>query len=312
MKAARLRAPAALALVSVLAALVAFAAGCARRQESAPASLAVEPAPALESRAALDAIGSAVPTSVSSVADADATALPARKRVRRVNLAMVVRDVPAAIASARALADSSGGFVADLDSGGETGVTRASLTLRIPAPRLDAALATLKRDAVRVTHEGSSLEDLTAQYVDVDARRRTLAATESELLALLTESRRRGAKTEDILAVYRELTGIRSQIEALQGQLAVIDRDVAYSTVSLTLMADAAARPLAIGPWRPGDTLRNSTRMLLVLLRGLGDLAIFVAVALLPVALVVGVPLTLLVRAWRRRRAARAAREPRA
>lgn len=299
MKAARRHA---LAALSVLTFTVALAAGCSRREQPG-APDRDEMAPMAES--AMDVSARSVATVGAAAAPAEATALPDRKRVRRVSLAMVVRDVPAAIASARALADSSGGIVADLDSGGESGVTRANLTLRIPAPRLDAALAALKRDALRVTHEGGSLDDLTAQYVDVDARRRTLAATERELLALLAESHGRGAKTEDILSVYRELTGIRSQIEGLQGQLDVIDRDVAYSTLSLTLMADAAARPLALGPWRPGDTLRNSARTLIVLLRGLGDLAIFALVALLPVALLVGVPLALLVRAWLRRRAAR-------
>ena len=51
-----------------------------------------------------------------------------------------------------------------------------------------------------------------------------LQATERELLALLTNIREKSGKAEDVLAVYRELTDIRGQIEQLQGRINYLDK----------------------------------------------------------------------------------------
>jgi hypothetical protein len=213
-----------------------------------------------------------------------------------------VGDVVEATARAKAIADSNGGYVANLDAVGEDAPTSATMVLRIPANRLESVSAALKHLALRVTRETVSLEDVTAQAVDLDARLRTLKATETELLGVLSETRQRGGKADDIMSVYRELTGMRSQIEQLQGQRDLLANQVALATVNLRLVTDRAAERLAFGPWRPLDTLRRSFRTLVLMLRGLVDLTIYLVVAVAPVALVVVVPAVLITRAVRRRR----------
>lgn len=117
---------------------------------------------------------------------------------------------------------------------------------------------------------------------------RTLEATETELRALLAESRQRARKVDEIMAVYQQLIEIRSQIEQIRTQLNSFDKLAAFSTLNLELVPTEAAKPVvAGGDWRPGDTARSSARVLMAVLRGLTDTAIFFAIVLLPVGLVV-------------------------
>jgi hypothetical protein len=72
---------------------------------------------------------------------------------------------------------------------------------------------------------------VTEEFADTEARINNLKATEAQLLKLLE----RAEEMEDILVVQRELTGVREQIERLQGRLNVLERRSAFSTISVIL-----------------------------------------------------------------------------
>ncbi len=297
-------------------------AGCARQAEEAAAPASEESLKSLGYNGpSSSAPGSAPPAAPRPVAEAargegaaaasapgapGASGRPpaqiARKLVRTVTLVMEVRDAEKAAAEVRLLADRLGGYVAAVQAQRRGDLPHVELTLRLPADRLDEALAAVRRLAVQVDREQQSTEDVTDRWVDLDARLRTLLATERELLALLAESRQQGRKVEEILAVYQELTGIRSQIEEIQAQKVNLERLAALSTLHLELRPTEAARPLRDDGWRPGDTARRSVRTLLGLLRGAGDLVIVLAIVVLPVALLLLLLLDLLRRLLRRRK----------
>jgi hypothetical protein len=175
-----------------------------------------------------------------------------------------------------------------------------SLTLRVPVERLDDAIAAAKQEAERVEREGLRTEDVTERYVDLEARLKTLRATEDELRQLLAESRERNQDVEDVMAVYRQLTDIRTQIEQLQGQLQALAGLAALSTVNVQLVPTEAARPIVAEGWRPGDTLRGAVRTLVAALQGLADFGIALLVVGVPLALLVALPIWLAVRLLRR------------
>jgi hypothetical protein len=229
----------------------------------------------------------------------DAASAAARRLVRTVDLDETVPRTTEAVETLERLAPRLGGYVASVDGQREDELMRWTLTLRVPPDRLDEALAAAKAMAVRVNREQQKVEDVTDQYVDLDARLRTLAATEAELRALLAESRQRQRKVDDVMSIYRELTEIRSQSERLQGQLLALEKGVAFSTLNVTLAPVASARPVVAEGWHPADTLRGSLRTLVGMLKWLGDAAIFAAIVLLPAALVVVLAAWAVRRVWR-------------
>src|SRR5262245_57892098 len=272
-------------------------AGCAKRERAVS-----EEAPAAESAAAPQATRAMAAGASAPSAPAAPKPSP-RKLIKTVEIAIEVRDPEAVAARLQALAEQLGGYVSGV--GGSRmpdGSMQVALTLRIPVERLDAARAEVRKLAAKVLSEQLRTEDVTDQLVDLDARLKTLRATEAELQALLAESRSKARKVEEIMAVYRELTEIRTQIEQIGAQRLGLDRQVSYSTLQVQVYPIAAARPVTGEGWRPGDTLRGSVRTLLSVLRGLGDFAIFAVVVLVPVGAILWLVLRVLRRVWRRRR----------
>ena len=282
----------------VLALLLVFSGGCQRlapEEAEAPVPPAAD-VPQPEPAAARSAADGAQPAANA----APPPAARSRKLIRRLDVHLVVKDTEAAAQRLQQLAASLGGFVSDLNAGRSGGVLHYQMTLRVPAERLDRAREEIRAIALRVEREQMSTEDVTDQYVDLDARMRSLQATEAELQELLAESRERARKVADVMEIYRELTGVRTNIEQIQGQLNQLQGLVSLSTIQLTLEPDAVAKPLVAEGWRPNETVRSSFGNLLAFLQGVADLLIYLVIVGLPVILVILIPVLLVRMAWRR------------
>lgn len=224
-----------------------------------------------------------------------------RSVVRRARLELSVADTDRAAGEIAALAERLGGYVGDLNARRRDELLFYDLTIRVPTARYGEAMAELKALATRVESETRSTEDVTDQLVDLGARLETLRGVETELRALLAESRRQGRDVAAIMEIYRQLTEIRTQIEQLDARRANLERETALSAIHVALAPDAAARPILGDTWQPGETVREAFGMLVAVLRGLADAAIFATVFLLPLAALVAVSLVLGGRALRRR-----------
>ncbi len=247
------------------------------------------------------AVGAAGGAGITLAADADAT----RSIIRRARLELSVADTDRAVGEITALAERVGGYVGDLTAERRDELVFYDLTLRVPTPRYGDAVSELKEMATRVESESRSTEDVTEQIVDLEARLETLRGVETELRALLAESRRQGRDVAAIMEIYRQLTEIRTQIEQLDARLANLERETAFSAIQVTLAPDAAARPILDDDWRPGETFREAVGMLAGVLQGLADVAIFAAVFLLPLALLTWVAVLATARLRGRRTAPR-------
>lgn len=231
----------------------------------------------------------------------------ARKLIKTIEMAIEVRKPEEVSTALQALSERLGGYVSGVGANRlPDGAMQVALTLRIPVEKLDAARAEVKKLAVKVLSEQMHTEDVTDQLVDLDARLKTLRATEAELQALLAESRAKARKVEEIMAIFRELTEIRTQIEQIGAQVVGLDRQVAYSTLQVQILPVSSARPVVGDGWRPGDRVRDSIRTLVSFLRGVGDFLIFALIVGLPVLAVLWLGLFLLRKVWRRLRGNRA------
>jgi tetrahydromethanopterin S-methyltransferase subunit G len=148
-----------------------------------------------------------------SVPFANLADLADRKIVKTGEITLEVPGVGAAIGDVRAMALSLGGYVSGSRAGGEH--ETATLTVRVPAARFDAALERLHAMDGEVRVEATNEEDVTSAIVDLDARIRNLQASEKQYRVLLG----RAEKIDDILAVQSRLDDVRGQIEQLTAQL---------------------------------------------------------------------------------------------
>jgi len=142
-----------------------------------------------------------------------------------------------------------GGHIAQLDVASPSGEARSlTASLRIPAPRLDAALAELRRLG-RVDGESQRGEEVTQQSVDLEARLANARNTEQRLTEIL---RSRTGKLSDVLEVEEKLAQVRGQIERAEAERKSLNNRVSFATVSLKVNEEYHA-PLAA----PGVSLET-------------------------------------------------------
>ena len=288
----------------VLFGLTCAACGAASMEDGVSNESFAESAPAMatEDESAAQTAGDGAPDSI----------VETRQIIANANISLVVAKTEAAMAGVEQIATDLGGYLSDVDISkgryGQTEELRGSMTLRVPSVSLEEALERLQALATDVNYLNINRQDVTDQYSDLDARLRNLRATETELLALLTEVREKpNAKVEDILAVHRSLTQIRGEIETLQGRKNLLDNQIGFSTVWVELVPDSINRPIVEDPWSASGPMRNALRALVSTLQGLLTALIWAVIYLTPLLLVVLVPLAILiwlVRFWvvRRRR----------
>jgi hypothetical protein len=236
------------------------------------------PAPAVSDAAARTQPASAnASTSLNLQTEAAAALPPDRMVIRTAQLVVEVGDMESALAQVRQIAQQGGGFVSasntrvekvnDLDR------TVADLTIQVRSDTVDNTLSAL-RGLGKITTETSGSQDVTEEYIDLDSNLRNLQASESAVLKLMDKATR----IEDVLALQRELTNIRGQIERIQGRKRFIERrtDMATITLSLRLPPVEGSKPILGGAWDPAAVAARGWAASLTVLRGLADVVIVV------------------------------------
>ena len=278
--------------------------GCAAKVANQSTGRDSQPAPAMEAPAAAPKSGNVGGAEESrSELSQDA----ARMIIMTVNMSMLVDDTDQTLQALQEIVSGRQGYTADSRKWYVNEQPYATITVRIPAGSLDATMAQIRALAIRVESENISGQDVTEEYTDLQARLRNLEATEKELLALLTEVRENQGKAEEILAVHRELTNIRGEIESLKGRQQYLERMTALATIQIEIRPKAAPASLSEpAAWNPVVIASRALRTLVDVAKALATLAIYV-LFLSPLIIVPAVVLWLIVRALQRRRARKSA-----
>ncbi len=156
------------------------------------------------------------PTTAPSAVDQAGGSETDRMIVRTGSLTVLVEDVPGTIDKIARLAEDMRGFVVTSSSGKDSQQRLiGTISIRVPAERFADAVKAVRDLAVEVTSETSSSQDVTQEYTDLSSRLRNLEASEQQLLSLMAKA----TKIEDILAIQKELTNVRGQIEQTKGRM---------------------------------------------------------------------------------------------
>lgn len=188
---------------------------------------------------------------------------PDRKIVRTGSLELVVDNVPQSLQKLRQATERLGGYIENSSLSG--GGSSATISVRVPADRLDEAIAVFKALAAHVDQETLQAQDVTRQYIDLDARLRNAQAEEAQYLQIM----KRAATVKDTLKVAEKLSDVRGRIEQMQGEMHYMTQQIAMSALQISLGTEADTRVLGIR-WRP---LRQAHAAFYGMLQGLADWA---------------------------------------
>ncbi len=199
----------------------------------------------------------------------------------------------ARLADVRALVEREQGFIAGTDAQAtpqaDNKIRTGVISFIVPAAKFDETIDALTKLG-KVQNEHISGQDVSAQYVDLQAR---LANEEAQRLAMLTLLGR-AQSVADIIAIQTQLGQITQQIEQLKGQIQYLDHNTAYSTVSVDIAElGVTATASSSDSWgfasALGDAAHNFVTTINYIVTGLGAIG--------PVAILLGAGYLL----WRRR-----------
>jgi hypothetical protein len=158
--------------------------------------------------------------------------------VRRAELTLTTADFDKVRDRIMVVLGRHKGYMAELNIGAPLGAPRTlEATLRVPADQLEAATAELKLLG-RVESESQRGEEVTQQYVDLEARLTNAKNTEQRLIDLL---RQRTGKLADVLSVEKEIDDVREKIERMEAEKKNLGNRVDFATLSIKVNEDYKA-----------------------------------------------------------------------
>ena len=190
-----------------------------------------------------------VPDHAKQASDSD------RKMVRTSALDLVVKDPGDTSEKIRQLAERLGGFLVNSATRGGQDAASASLTVRVPADRFEEARAEIRKLGMRVESEHVVAQDVTRQYVDLDANLRNLRAEETQYLSIM----KRASTVEDTLEVSEKLSEVRGQIEQQRAEFETLSKQVETVAITVSLRTEAEAEVFGLH-WRPLYQMKLAAR----------------------------------------------------
>ena len=182
-------------------------------------------------------------------------AVDEHKLIRNGALDLIVKSPTESAEQIRALAEGVGGFLVSSQTTGGPGAASASLVIRVPAGHFEEVRAGIRKLGVRVESESFEAQDVTREYVDQEARLRSLRAQETQYLAIM----KRAVSVKETLEVSEKLSGVRGQIEQQQAEFNALSKQVETVAISMSLHTEADVSVFGLN-WRPLYQLKMSAR----------------------------------------------------
>jgi len=217
----------------------------------------------------------------------DSAAAPINRMVvYNAYVIMEVDDFAAVQTEIRNLVQLSGGYLLEFSENRSEYERGGSFVIKVPSSGFMSFLERLEEISPDRFDSNITGEDVTEEYVDLDARLHALEVTESRLLAFMEKATTAG----ELVEFSRELSNVQQEIERIKGRMRYLEQNVAYSTIEVRIyeLEDGVSKiQKKHAPF--GERLTTSLYMVL---NGISDflqeLAIFV-ISAIPVVVVIAV-----------------------
>jgi len=176
-----------------------------------------EAAPAAASDESGPALGASIPQPIE------------QKLIKNGDVSYRVKNLMETKRSIQKIAASLNGYIAKENTYGYHDNPSEELIIRIPAKNFDKFLDEVLQGAEEVDSKHIDIEDVTEQFVDIEARLKNKKQLEAKYQELLVKAN----NMEDILKIEKEISIIREDIEASEGKLKYLSNRVSFSTITL-------------------------------------------------------------------------------
>ncbi|MGH9879900.1 MAG: DUF4349 domain-containing protein, partial [Pyrinomonadaceae bacterium] len=158
-----------------------------------------------------------------------------------------------------------------------------ALVVRVPATQFDSAFNQIRALGSRVILDKTSGQDVTEEFIDLEARIKTQKALEAQFLEIMKQA----SKVEDALEVQRQIAEVRSDIERLEGRKRFLQNRSSLSTITVNLRTPTV---IAVNTSSFGHSVREAVATGMDLGTGIVLLLIRSVIVLMPIFLLLVLP----------------------
>lgn len=121
------------------------------------------------------------------------------------------------------------GTVQNDTEGKDYGTVYRKLIVRIPSQNFDVFIQNISKGVAYFDNKEITAEDVTAQYIDINARLKAKKSLENRYIELL----KKAVKVSEMLEIEKQLSAIREDVEATQGKLNYLQNRISESTITI-------------------------------------------------------------------------------
>ena len=196
------------------------------------------------------------------------------------------------VTQANTIASEAGGYVVSSEVEGDRQRT-GHIVIRVPSASFPAVMGNVQHlGDGKVTSRSVNGQDVTPEYIDLNARLTNLQAQEKVLLRLMNDA----ATVTDTIRVQSQLSGVQGAIEQLEGRVRYLRDQASMSTITLTFEQSGAAAATPSEPNAISQAFRDagsySLDVVTTVIAGAG--------LVLPLAILVGIAFLVGRAVWRR------------
>lgn len=174
-----------------------------------------------------------------SKSSVEGVAYPEQKIIKNANLRFETDDLlETAQTIGRAIKKYHAQTQSDSEGKTDYELTR-NMVVRIPAQNFETFMADISKGVKYFDTKEISSEDVTEQYFDTEARIKAKKVLEQRYLELIGKAK----KVSEVLEIEKELSAIREEIEAKEGQLRFMKSRIALSTINIEFYKTLAEQP---------------------------------------------------------------------
>jgi len=294
--------------ILLLAAALMFA-GCAFRENHSAGEPAQKSVASLRPTSQLEAAkegeqrqpGILQPVSLNDAVKSQSTAaVLERKIIRDADLTMEVPSTTETQRRVTSIAEAHGGFVVTSEAKQRETSEPAKRTLdiklvvRVPANHFGPALSEIEGLATNLTRRNVTGQDVTEEFIDLEARLKTQKALEAQFLEIM----RQANKVGDALEVQRQIADVRTEIEKLEGRRRFLESRTSLSTITVNMQTPT---PIVVNTSGFGRSVREAVSESIDVASGIVLLLVRFVIVMAPIFVLLILPAGLVARFFIRR-----------
>ena len=190
------------------------------------------------------------------------------------SVSVLVENIDESIEALKSINNTFGGQITGIYDNGKGNERTVQITVKVPVEKFEVYYEQLRKLDGEVVYADITTVDVTEEYIDITSRLNNLRNTEAQLNKILE----RADSVTDVLAVQKELSTVRGEIESYEQRKRYFDSKTDYAYISVSFAIDKTGLNISEEQWKPWGEVKAAVKALVEVLKGLVNVIIWLVI----------------------------------